>query len=177
VDLRDALPQVHRRWQRHHAPSLRVQEKPDLRAAQRQRLNHRRHRVCFRSNRPQKTAAHRQVQEKVPRLDRRTRRVGGGLGPAKIPGENPDGDASHGPALARRQRQRGDCADGVQSLAPKTQRGDQGEVIGGGDLAGRVPGHRALRVARGHPRAIVLDPDQGHPTTLYLDLHPARPGV
>src|SRR5215211_2491687 len=96
-----------------------------------------------------------------------------------LPGEDPHTGAKGilFAAFAGRERQIRDGADSVQGLAAETQRDNAGEVVRRPDLARRVLRDRAARVFGRHHRAVVADPDQGHPTVLDLDLDSARPRV
>jgi hypothetical protein len=98
--------------------------------------------------RPQKAAAHRQIQEQLSHLDRRPRRVRGGPRLDRFPTEDANAGAESGAARAGRQGERGDGADGVEGLAPKTQSVNAGEVVGALDLADRVCRVALLRFCR-----------------------------
>ena len=96
-----------------------------------------------------------------------------------LPGEDPHAGAKGVlfAAFAGREREIRDRADGVQCFAAEAQRDNAGEVVRRPDLARRVLRYGASRVLRRHPRAVVADPDQGHPTFLDLDLDSPRPRV
>jgi len=96
-----------------------------------------------------------------------------------LPGEDPHTGAKGSlfAAFAGREREIRDRADGVECFAAEAQRNNVGEVVRRPDLARRVLRDRAARVLGRHPRAVVADPDQGHPTVLDLYLDCARPRV
>ena len=71
----------------------------------------------------------------------------------------------------------GDRADGVQSLAPESQRVQTAEVVGGAKLGCGVRADSERGVARGHPRAVVADPDHRRPAAGDLDLDARGSGV
>ena len=178
MDLRDALPQVGRRGERQGAPPVRAEEEPDLGTAQGQRFDHRRYRVRLGPHRAEEAAAHGKIQEQVAHLHRRARRMGSRRRLDYLSGEDPHAGAEviYCAAFAGREREIRDRADGVQGLAAKAQRDDAGEVVRGPDLARRVLRDRASRVLGRHPRAVVADPDQGHPTPISTSTSP-RPRV
>src|SRR5919107_5784399 len=96
-----------------------------------------------------------------------------------LPGEDPH-TGSQGvfrAASAGREREVGDRTDGVQGLAAEAQGDYAREVVCGPDLARGMLRNGPLCVLGRHTRAVVADPDQGHPSVLYLDLDPARASI
>ena len=77
-----------------------------------------------------------------------------------------------GPAgLAGQKVDAGDGGDGGQRLAPKAQRVDAVQILGGGNFAGGVPQKCRLGVLRRHAAAVVGDPNKGDAAVLDLDGH------
>jgi hypothetical protein len=77
----------------------------------------------------------------------------------------------------RLERDPGDAAQGGEGLAPEAKRGDAGQVLRGGQLAGGVAGEGQGQVLGQDTAAGVHDPDQLGAALLDLHVDEAGAGV
>ena len=125
----------------------------------------------------EKFPARRHIEEEVRHFEGRA------FGRAHLPGRHraAAGNSDFGtPRLAPRprpQQQVRHRRDARQRLPAEPQRHDRSQVVEPADLAGRVSLERQLRLCRGHPLAIVLDPYETFPTQLDTHANACRAGI
>ena len=126
---------------------------------------------------PQELAPGRHVEEQVLHRDARAGRASIVAHVAQRSAADLDDSPRVAVRGAGRERDAGDAGNRGQGLAAKAESGDGEQILGGAQLAGRVPLEREQGIVAVHAAAVVADLDQAAAAAAQLDSDLGSPCV